>query len=177
MQSYMILDNGGHPFKVFINNNHLQVFTYNNEDYDNYNKLVYDTNFMNVSIGQHPKSEKMYSKNFNNKYDGNSILVEIDNNDYVFIGWNIFKFTSLNKINYYLSVVGNNQVPYPYAIDECNNIYLMASEEILMPEKDTFKYIKQIGDPYMFYYKHVPTENYQYVTHQIPNYEELVERL
>ncbi len=181
MKQYTILDNGGEPFKVSINENHyeknLQVFTYNDEDYNNYNRLVYETDFINVFIGRHPKSEKMYAKDFNKDYDGNSILVEIGDNEYVFIGWNIYKFKSLNKINYYLSIVGNNDVPYPFAIDIDNNIYLMITNTIMIPEADTFEYIKEIGEPYMFYYKHVPIKNYQYVSHQIPNYEELVERL
>ena len=184
MQQYTILDNGGQPFKVKISKNHLKVFNFNNEDdidYDNikYNnnlRLVYETDFNNVFIGRHPKSEKMYAEDFDAIYDGNSILVEIDDNEYVYIGMNIYKFNSLNKINYYLSIVGNNWVPYPYAIDERNNIYLMIENTIMIPEADTFEYIKEIGEPYMFYYKHVPMKNYQYVTHQLPNYEEIVER-
>jgi hypothetical protein len=176
-QQYTILDNGGEPFKIKISKNHLRVFSYNNEDDIDYNKLVYETDFNNIFIGRHPISEKMYAEDFDIQYDGNSILVEIDDYEYVFIGMNIFKFNSLNKINYYLSIVGNNCVPYPYAIDISNNIYLMIENAIIIPEDDTFEYIKEIGEPYCFYYGHIPNKNYEYIKHQLPNYKEIVERI
>ncbi len=179
MQEYTILENGGKPFKVFINDKYLQVFTYNLDDdidYNNciYNKKVFETDFNNIFIGQHPKSKKMYAEDFDKEFDGNSILVEIEDNQYVFIGMNIFKFNSLGKINYYLSIVGNSCVPYPYAIDEYNNIYLMIENKIMILENDTFEYIKKIGDPYGFHYEHIPSKNHKYISHQLPNYEEIV---
>lgn len=173
-QQYTILDNGGQPFKVIIyENNFLQVYTYDEADYNIYNILVYETYFNNIFIGQHP----INNNEFNKQLEGNSILVELEDYKYVFIGMNIFQFESLSKINYYLSPVGNNCVPYPYAVDENNNIYLMIENIIMILEDDTFEYIKTISSPYSFYYKHVPQYNYNYVTHQLPNYNELVKRI
>lgn len=184
-QIYTILDNGGEPFKVIVDykKNHLQVLSYNNLDnYDNidnilYDKLVFETDFTDIFIGLHPKNLKIYSEDFDKNYEGNSILAEIDEKTYVFIGMNIFKFNSINKINYYLSVVGNNCFPYPYAIDDNNNIYLMIENKIMILENDTFEYIKEIGDPYMFHYGHAPRKNHKYISHQLPNYQEIVKRL
>ncbi len=183
-KQYTILDNGGRPFKVHVyNNNHLQVFTH--EELDDffqfedpkYNILVYETDFINIFIGQHPVSMKIYDDNYDLSFEGNSILVEIDNNTYIFIGINIFKFNSLCKINYYLSIIGNSSVPYPYAIDEQNNIYLMIENTIMIPENNTFEYIKKKGDPYMFYYGHIRNKKYKYVKHELPNYNEIVARI
>ena len=178
-QIYTILDNGGEPFKVIVDykKNHLQVFSYNNLDnIDNilYDKLVFETDFIDIFIGQHPKNLKIYSEDFDKTFEGNSILAEIDDKTYIFIGMNIFKFNSLSKINYYLSIVGPSCVPYPYAIDDNNNFYLMIENIIMILENDTFEYIKETGDPYMFYYKHVPNKNYTSVKHELPNYQEIV---
>jgi hypothetical protein len=52
----------------------------------------------------------------------------------------------------------------------------MIENTIMIPEDNTFEYIKEIGEPYCFHYGHVPHKNHKYVSHQLPNYEEIVER-
>jgi len=95
-------------------------------------------------------------------YDGNSILVEFNNDHesdiwkYVFIGSEIFSFES-KKITKFVSNIGNNDVPYPYAIDVDNNYYLMLDyviiddriEEYTYKTIDNFTYVM---DVYNYYY-------------------------
>ena len=62
-----------------------------------------------------------YSGGYGDEFDGNSILVHISENKYVYIGSSIYSFESQAKIIRYISPVGNSDVPYPYAIDEKEN--------------------------------------------------------
>nr|QDY51676.1 hypothetical protein 1_61 [Mimiviridae sp. ChoanoV1] len=64
------------------------------------------------------------SKSYGKEYDGNTILLQFKNNDCVFIGSRIFKFKAQSEIIEYVSPIGLNNVPYPYAIDKENNTYL-----------------------------------------------------
>jgi hypothetical protein len=61
----------------------------------------------------------------NLKFDGNTILFDVGNNEYIFINRNIESFKSKAKIVKYVYPVGNRGVPYPYAIDEKGNYYLL----------------------------------------------------
>ncbi len=51
-------------------------------------------------------------------FKGNSILVKLDDDKYIYIGESIFKFKAKDRIINYLSPVGNSGVPYPYAVGE-----------------------------------------------------------
>uniref|UniRef100_A0A6C0C961 Uncharacterized protein n=1 Tax=viral metagenome TaxID=1070528 RepID=A0A6C0C961_9ZZZZ len=68
-------------------------------------------------------------------------------NEYIYIGSEIFSFNTIDKIIDYVSPVGNNDVPYPYAIDNNGNYYLLIENVIL---KGEIKY----EDPYNYYYEH-----------------------
>ena len=85
------------------------------------------------------------SKGYGKEFDGNTILVKLSDKRYIYIGDGISEFTSLHKIVDYQSPVGNNDVPYPYAIDEKDNYYLMLESVIIH-----FK--KKEDDPYEKYY-------------------------
>ena len=63
-----------------------------------------------VFIGQCPK--------LGASFDGNSMLLHLEGMKYVFVGVLVFSFTSTSRITKYASLVGNNDVPYPWAIDE-----------------------------------------------------------
>ena len=52
-------------------------------------------------------------------FDGNTLLLEFENNEYVYVsGLEIIKFKTKDKIIDYISLMGNNMVPYAYAIGE-----------------------------------------------------------
>ena len=67
-----------------------------------------------------------FSLGYGEKFDGNSILLKLSKNKYVYIGSLIYSFNAYNEITTFISPVGNNDVPYPYAIDEKNNYYLLS---------------------------------------------------
>lgn len=62
---------------------------------------------------------------------GNSILLHIEDNSYLYIGATIYFFTSKSEILEYYSPVGNSCVPYPYGIDINGNYYLMKEEVVI----------------------------------------------
>lgn len=101
-------------------------------------------------LGESPITDRtMFSGGHGNRFLGNSILIELNNNirhNYMFIGHVVFTFIANSKIIKYVSEVGNNDVPYPYAIDENNNFYLMI-EDVMLQVPYKYKH-----DPYMYYY-------------------------
>lgn len=144
--TYFTHDNGGRPYKVNISDNIVTV-------YDNYkNNLLFEILVDKIFIGKSIfNSMTEFSGGFGKKFDGNSILLEIGDRKYKFIGNNIFSFDSLFPIKEFYSPVGNNDVPYPYAIDDENNIYLLIEDVILI--KPNLDIIKDKNDPYSYYYK------------------------
>ena len=144
---YYTHDNGGRPYKIIINNNYTNIdiyYNYNNNNYD----LILNYNPKKIWIGESPLSEiTKYGGGHGNNFLGNSILIELENNKHIFIGHIIFSFISQNKIIKYMSEVGNNDVPYPYAVDSNNNYYLIIEEVILKNIPKDFN-----DNPYYYYY-------------------------
>lgn len=71
---------------------------------------------LEVFIGQSHKNEMTtFSGGYGDKWDGNSILLRIDKLKYVHIGVEVYEFDTSEEIIEYVSSVGNNCVPYPYA--------------------------------------------------------------
>ena len=55
----------------------------------------------------------------NSNFDGNTILLEVEDEKYVYIsGLEIFEFRTDDKILDYKSLMGNNMIPYTFAIGE-----------------------------------------------------------
>jgi hypothetical protein len=85
-----------------------------------------------IFIGKSPLNKTTkFSGGHGPKFDGNSILVQLTSDTkkniykYLFIGCSIMEFMTSYEIVKYSSPVGNNDVPYPYAIDTMGNAYLM----------------------------------------------------
>ncbi len=150
-QEYLIHDNGGRPFKVKITHTNVKVYkliNYDTNTYSDHEILSFDVK--KCFIGSSPKNEMtLFSGGYGKKFYGNSILLHIKDNEYVYIGSEIYSFQSMSEIVKYVSPVGNSDVPYPYAIDKNNNIYLMIENVILTNEK-----VKNDNkfDPYHIYY-------------------------
>lgn len=145
MKEYFIHDNGGRPFKVHINKN-INVYKY--LDIDDYSKkpVLFIKDFINFFIGKSPlNSITESSGGFGKDFDGNTILVHTKEDEYIYIGESIFKFYSFSPIIDYVSPVGNNDVPYPYAIDKEGNYYLMIEDIVINKTIDG-------DDPYDYYY-------------------------
>ena len=152
IQTYYIHDNGGIPFKVLINDSIVEV--YKNDD----NTSPIQTFFPNkIFIGEsklNPMTK--FSGCHGDEFLGNSILLEIDEDEdgykYEFIGQSIFSFHTIGKIVTYESPVGNNDVPYPYAIDEFGNVFLLIEDIVLIDTEQLREIIQNEKDPYNYYY-------------------------
>jgi len=87
-----------------------------------------------------------FSGGHGQEFDGNTILVKPNDSDsYVFIGSLIQSFIPLYPIVNFVSPVGNNDVPYPFAIDSQGNHYLLIEDVIV-------KNSINIEDPYEDFY-------------------------
>lgn len=132
VKSYQTHDNGGRPFKVDIvthANGSKDVIIY--ADAVDRSSLAWDDvttkpKFTKL-VKTYPKVARVFvgksilnpdtrlSGGHGPKFDGNSILVNITGDKYVWIGWEIHEFTSPEPIEKFWSSVGNSDVPYPVA--------------------------------------------------------------
>ena len=119
-KKYYIHDNGGRPYKVIITSKEAYIYEcmYTENDKCNYDKLVKKYIIINKYIGKHPK----------NKYIGNSIILQLSEKKYVYIGHKIYEFSINDNIIKYYSFVGNSDVPYPVLLGE-KRVYFMLDME------------------------------------------------
>ena len=130
-KEYLTHDNGGRPFKIVVNNKNVNIYklpedynyTNNTANKKDYTVLIKSyKNIKQIFIG---KSIKGDDANGNNKFGlGNSILLEISNNKYVFIGETIYEFSTYSPIIEFFSMIGGNDVPYPLALTK-DNVYFL----------------------------------------------------
>ena len=82
----------------------------------------------NVFIGKSkdcPMTEITGTANIGSDFDGNTLLLECENNEYVYIsGLEITKFKIDDKIIDYISLMGNNMTPYAIMIGERYTYFL-----------------------------------------------------
>ena len=97
-----------------------------------YEKCKYDQPFLSyqpnhVFIG---KSQDRVN------FDGNTLLLECENNEYVYIsGLEIVKFEIEYKIIDYISLMGNNMIPYPIVVGEKFTYFLYNRWKFLENDK------------------------------------------
>lgn len=152
---YRTHDNGGSPFEVHIKDQYVSVHKaiYSDDDVSYEKKPIYEINVKKAFVGKSVVNDMTkFSGGHGKRFDGNTILLHIKDNNYVYVGEQIYSFKSLSEIVKYISPVGNSDVPYPYAIDKENNVYLMISDVILLnlPKK----YYTNGKDPYTYLYNH-----------------------
>ena len=136
MKTYEIHDNGGRPFVVHVYPGFIEIYrqkyigdypiTYEVPD-----KKVLETSYQQIWIGDNDLEDPYFPKKGN--YPGNSILVQIHNTSYIYIGSSIYSFSIEDSIQNYYSPVGNSDVPYPYAIGQ-NRTYFMLDKKSLPNE-------------------------------------------
>jgi hypothetical protein len=193
---YFTHDNYNRPFCVYIDEPNNKVFVYKRIDTSSfklkkYNNLIETFNPDKIFIGKSPLSPMTeFSGGHGPEFDGNSILLKINENEYVFIGDQIYSFKTNHQIVSFVSPVGNNDVPYPYAIDDKDNYYFLLHPDtgILTINDDTKPH-----DPYEYFYSikgkikeseniecmYMGDESYNMITWSNPgyNYDDLIKRL
>lgn len=163
MTIYYTHDNGGRPFKVNIQKRKNIVTVYQ------YNQQIYKYNPLKIFIGKSELDEMTeYSGGYGPRFDGNSILLQIGEDYYIYIGESIKSFITISPIIEYKSPVGNNDVPYPYAVDKIGQVYLITENVIL-------KNNPIIQNPYLYYNEHYHiTPNLSRIPlEQVPDFEEI----
>jgi hypothetical protein len=144
---YATHDNGGRPFVVYVDRRAASVFVYRIPDdyyvpapvyemYELYTQRVFKAPFRRVWVGKSARnSVTRVGGGYGKAFDGNTVLVEEATDadpgagtdvkrSYVLIGASVHRFTTSTPIVTYVSNVGNNDVPYPYAVDSDGATYL-----------------------------------------------------
>lgn len=127
---FFIHDNGGRPFKVYLNRKQKYFTIYASPEnpldyvYLYTEKVMWQVPYEKVWIGD---SKTNYTIRIKDKkyFLGNSILFRVKKTKYILVSSTIFSFLSKDPIKKFESPVGNSDVPYPYAITD-NNIYMLA---------------------------------------------------
>lgn len=151
---YEIIDNGGRPFIAYVSKRlskievYRQLYDEENDDYVKDKKII-DTEYEKIFIGDNLLKDKHYAAK--GKYPGNSILVQVSPQKYIYIGSEIYSFASKkdDTIVSYYSPLGNSQVPYPYALGE-NYAYFMLDKKVVYID-----FINTEKDGYTQYYTNI----------------------
>lgn len=131
---YPIINGGNSKYEVIVSKTNITI---NDIEEDKKHEI---NNYKKIFIGKNSKKYGPYTKLFT----GSSILVQINDLEYVYICDKIFSFKTKEPVNKFYSIMGNNFVVYPFALTD-NYAYLIIEN----------MYIKRdFGDkdPYEVYY-------------------------
>jgi len=128
-KNYITHDNGGRPFLVNISKDVIRIYTHDSTYYDvepkksDYTVLIKEiTNFNGYWYGFDNNTK-------NKKTNGTSILIELKELKYIFIGVYVIEFVTDEPIIEFRSTMGNSDVIYSYAWSE-NKIYNFTDENV-----------------------------------------------
>ena len=168
MKTYFIHDNGARPFLIYVGKTIVNIYKYDLNNFSEeaywesrkfldisrkfgYTKLVAKYKPLKIFIGKGFFYKKFPKIEHEKNFDGNSILLKIKKNRYVYIGHIIYEFDTNDTIVEYFSIVGNNNVPYPVAFGE-KNVYFMLDKEFIPLDKFPVLTKKERIDAYSYYY-------------------------
>jgi len=176
---YLTHDNGGRPFKVCFTPTRFWVLKPRSTEGDG--PLVHDTvavkptPYARVFVGRSPRNATTeYSKGYGPKFDGNSMLFETEPGKYTFVGERVTTFRTRSPVETFVSPVGNNDVPYPFAVDRAGVAYLLGlteSVQVTAGSKEaredpiTYYYDKQMITPDLGMVSPRPVEPFEGITH------------
>ena len=129
---YEIVDNGPIPFVVFDYGGRVDVYNqhYDQEtnEYEMQGKIM-DSKYIKIFVGDNELNAPDYDLE-KGSGRGNTILLQTGKDEYTYIGDGIRSFRTKDGdvIEKYYSPVGNNAVPYPYAVGQ-KYVYLMLDNE------------------------------------------------
>jgi len=166
LKIYLTHNNGDRPFRVQFDTKKREIEVFREDN----NCLIDIYTPERIFIGKSPKNKMTeYSGGYGKRFDGNTILLHLEYNIYLYIGDIIYTFQSESKIVEYISPIGNNDVPYPYAKDQNENYYLFIEQVIIKWNK----LIDEFDDPYTYYYKaSLITEDCGFIPPEKPLFEE-----
>lgn len=174
MPSYQTHFNGGRIFLVKYSprEHRIQVFKPKNDDDNNYTVKLFDIKeYKKIFIGLDKDEDNVdLPKSFG---VGNSILVHLKDNQYMFIGLRIFTFATPehDKITHYHSDIGPNDFPYPVAVG--NKYAYFMFEEYKYVAKSLFPTGTVWRKPINFYSEHIPQSKKK----KFPKFKSIVGRI
>lgn len=129
-------DNGARPFAVYVHPTKVRVYRMPRhaavwtEDYSN------DNDMDNLELYTHlvlelERPRKVWVGDEDGEDPGNSFLIHHQRNVYYYVGEQVYHFTSPEPVRTYDSVVGNSDVPYPFALSRHWVFFLL--ERVMVP--------------------------------------------
>ena len=139
---YDVLDNGARPYRVYVDGSTVSIYIgKQNSDYTyDYDKLVRTIKAKEVHVGG--KKSQL----------GNSILVHVSGNNYLYIGHEIYEFQMEDTVDTYFSIVGNSDVPYPVLLGTENAYFMLDHCYVPRSEFDPKMTKAEWEDSYQRYY-------------------------
>ena len=160
-KTYDVHDNGNRPFRVEVSGKTVSIYKgvlpEGENDYDNmvYTKLVKKLTVNAVHLGESTCDSAAYIKDDCGKWaTGNTILLHVSGNKYIFVGPEIYEFTMEDEFEAFYSQVGRNDVPYPITLGS-KYVYLMLDGDHTYIPRELFtaKMNKtEWADAYAYYY-------------------------
>jgi hypothetical protein len=152
---YFTHDNGGRPFYVKIQDGKIIVTRGRCDDACATMKdvgRIYDKHVLSI-----PSYKKVWIGENSGKYankrevkaTGNSILVHVAANKYVYIGDHLFEFTASDNIKEFHGIIGNSDVVYAFGVGDTNTYFFI--EDKFLPNTE----MKKDEDPYKTYFEHL----------------------
>ena len=130
--SYYIHDNGNQPFRVQISGTTVSVFKAKAMGGDlawsTYDQQILKVKAAAVYIGECPEDPAIRIHMYSKFDKGNTILLHLGGNRYMFIGGTIYEFTMEDTVDAYYSAIGPNDVPYPVVVGT-ENVYFMLDKK------------------------------------------------
>ena len=72
----------------------------------------------------------------NSNLDGNTVLLECEDSKYVYIsGLEVFEFRRSDKFIDYISLMGNNMIPYTFAVGEKYSYFISTHYKFIETDK------------------------------------------
>jgi hypothetical protein len=132
MPAYDIISNYDKPYRVYVEADTVTVcplkYNYESRQYVECDATHRWDGVHTIFIGKSPYcAMTAHSGAYGEEYDGNNILIRpTAEKTYIHIGGRITTFRARNVIETFVSPIGNNELPYPYAIDSKGWQYLVA---------------------------------------------------
>lgn len=132
--TYYTHDNGTRPFKVEREGNHVRVLERSGGPSSAYDKLVLGKHCDTVLIGTSPLCSLTKASGAHGpEFDGNTVVIKPrDEPHHLFIGFGVvWAFRPAAPLVQLVSPVANGDLPYPYAVDADDRLYLFAERVVL----------------------------------------------
>jgi hypothetical protein len=172
---YDVHDNGDRPFRVFIDGNKVSIYRDSNigtfEPTADYSKLIKTLTVKEAYIGKSTGLAEAadHGPGQAKHFVGNSILLQLSEKKYMYIGTEVYEFIMEDPFEAYFSMVGNNDVPYPIVLGKENVYFMLESEHNYVP-RTYFPAVKnkaQWENAYMYYYGSIDAQTGEKPPHDL----------